>query len=152
MDKKKDDMPDWLAIPLIGIGLAIWYAWQSPENYKQVMDWVNVAADIIKWATEPQADIPVQAAAPAIVSTGLSAIGQIGFLIGIVMIAFAVIATFSGKLGGKKDSTLQGSPTDEPFDKAASLARKQLASAVGPVVGPPKQRTSLLRSGSRLVR
>lgn len=108
MEKKKDEMPDWLAIPIIGVGLAIWYASESPENYQQVMTWVNVAADIIRWATTPQADIPTQAVAPAIVATGLSAIGQIGFLIGILMVAFAAIAVFSGKLsGGKKDATMQ---------------------------------------------
>ena len=122
MEKKKDEMPDWLAIPIIGVGLAIWYASESPENYQQVMTWVNVAADIIRWATEPQADIPVQAVAPAIASTGLSAIAQIGLLIGALMIGVVVFAAFSDKMkGGSRNATMQAgeAPTKaQPVFKA----------------------------------
>lgn len=52
MEKKKDEMPDWLAIPLIGIGLAIWYASESPENYQQVMTWLATASSVIKWMSQ----------------------------------------------------------------------------------------------------
>lgn len=139
---------------LLAVGAAMDYMSNEGRNIQKAIEWYHwlSSLDLI---TTPAEIAAQQSVAPAVVGTGLSPLAQLGVIVGFIVVGAVVVLALGIKArGGGKNATAQAqtSPPDEPFDKAASLARKQLASAVGPTVGLPKQRTSLVRKGARLVR
>lgn len=133
---QKDENPIVGIAALIAVGAMMDYMNNESRNIIKAIEWYH-------WLASGALQANVAATMPTL---NTIAGGFIVVAAGIVLIRMA-----GSKMSEAKEATAPAQ-TDEPFDKAASLARKQLASAVGPTVGLPKRRSGLMRKGARLVR
>lgn len=121
MEKQQDPGPVAGIAGLLVVGAAMDYMRNEGRNIAKAIEWYHWlrSLDLITMPAEIAAQ---QAVAPAIASTGLSAIAQIGLLIGALMIGVVVFAAFSDKMkGGSRNATMQAgeAPTKaQPVFKA----------------------------------
>lgn len=100
-----DDMPTWLALPLIAVVLTYWYAQQSPENHQTVMQYLAIAATWLKWAMSTPSTGPNRVAGAGTNLYALATLVVVGMIIGGLIYVIIELARRNGMGKGRVDST-----------------------------------------------